>query len=292
MLKPDNSFVLPQPGLPPFKDSAFAPKPGFAPAQDCAAPSGHSIAIELSYDGAGFVGFAQQEGQRSVQGSLNEALELLFKRPVPTVCAGRTDAGVHALRQVVSFDVSAEEFAARSLEELRRSLDALTDKEIDVRAIEEKPFGFSARFDAKAREYRYFISTSKSWPPLIGAHVWHLGRELDVAAMREAGYLLVGEHDFKSFCTASSAIDKPTQRRIIGLSVGNEELLGEEVVVIKIVGNAFLHSMVRTIVGTLVLVGLGKRPPSWVAEVLKARDRCAAGQNAPAQGLVFWRVFY
>ena len=110
--------------------------------------------------------------------------------------------------------------------------------------------------------------------------------------MVEGSSYLVGEHDFKSFCMAASAEGKPTCRNVFKIAIDREELLGEEVVVVKVIGNAFLHSMVRTIVGTLVAVGAGRRNPSWVGEVLEARDRCAAGENAPAAGLVFWRVDY
>ena len=252
----------------------------------------HTLALEMAYDGSAFAGFAQQAGQLTVQGSLNEALALLYKRPVDTVCAGRTDAGVHALGQVVSFDLTDDELAGRSLESLKRSLNALIDDCAVVSDIQEKPAGFSARFDAKAREYRYFLYTGSARPVLIRDRVWHLGRPLDLAAMRQGAHFLVGEHDFKSFCLAASAEGKPTCRNVISLSVGTQELLGEEVVAITVVGNAFLHAMVRTIVGTLVTVGLGKRPPQWVDEVLAARDRTRAGETAPAQGLIFWRVFY
>ena len=110
--------------------------------------------------------------------------------------------------------------------------------------------------------------------------------------MREAAAHLVGEHDFKSFCMAASAVGKPTARYLSDISLVTEMVLGEEVLVLKIAGNAFLHSMVRTIVGTLVPVGMGKREPQWVAEVLAARDRSAAGETAPAKGLIFWHVSY
>ena len=110
--------------------------------------------------------------------------------------------------------------------------------------------------------------------------------------MREAAAYLVGEHDFKSFCMAASAVGKPTCRNVHEISLSREMIMGEDILTIKVVGNAFLHSMVRTIVGTLVMVGRGQRKPEWVREVLEARNRTAAGENAPAAGLVFWRVQY
>lgn len=250
------------------------------------------LSVTLGYRGAAFRGFARQPGQFTVQGDLEAALRLLFKREVETVCAGRTDAGVHARAQVVSFEVSGEELAGRTERSLLRSLDALTHDDIAVRAVERRPLGFSARFDAIAREYRYFFVPGAEAPLFLRDFCWHVPKGLDVDAMREGARHLIGEHDFKSFCLAVSAEGKPTYRNIMELELFPETVLGEDALVMRIVGNAFLHSMVRTIAGTLALVGRGLREPDWVAEVLEARDRRAAGENAPAQGLVFWRVVY
>lgn len=253
----------------------------------------HTIALTVAYDGKPFSGFARQPGQLTVQGSLEAALRTLFRREVETVCAGRTDAGVHARGQVVSFDLSEEELASRTARSLKRSLNALVDDRIAVSAVREAPEGFSARFDAVEREYRYFIFTGDWRPVLIADRVWHLPKLLDVEAMREGASHLIGEHDFKSFCMAASAEGKPTCRNVSAIAIDDVTMMGEEeVVAIRVTGNAFLHSMVRTIVGTLALVGRGAHDPSWVREVLEARDRRAAGENAPAQGLVFWRVGY
>lgn len=253
----------------------------------------HTIALTVAYDGAPFCGFARQPGQLTVQGSIEQALSILFRREVPTVCAGRTDAGVHARGQVVSFDVSDEEMASRTAHSLKRSLNALVDDRISVAAVQEAPAGFSARFDAVEREYRYFICTAEARPVLLAGRVWHLPKPLDVDAMRQGAAHLIGEHDFKSFCMAVSAEGKPTFRNVSSIDVERIELFGQQdVVCIRVVGNAFLHSMVRTIVGTLAMVGRGQRSPEWVAEVLAACDRRAAGENAPAEGLVFWQVRY
>ena len=120
----------------------------------------------------------------------------------------------------------------------------------------------------------------------------YVGPNLDIAAMERGATHLIGEHDFKSFCMAASAVGKPTCRNVEEISIASEEILGEPHRVITVRGNAFLHSMVRTIVGTLVMVGRGQRDTDWVAEVLAARDRQAAGENAPARGLIFWSVGY
>ena len=251
-----------------------------------------TLSCTVAYDGAPFAGFAKQPGQATVQGELEHALELLFRRPVDVVCAGRTDAGVHARGQVVSFDVDAAELRDRTLFALRRSLNALTNDGIVVRSVDERPRGFSARFDAVEREYRYFLATGEVPPVFTDRTAWFVGPSLDVAAMEEGAAHLIGEHDFKSFCMAASAVGKPTCRSVSEISLASETIMGAPHQVITVRGNAFLHSMVRTIVGTLVMVGRGQRTPGWVAEVLAARDRQAAGENAPARGLVFWEVTY
>lgn len=251
-----------------------------------------TYSIKVAYNGAPFCGFAKQPGQLTVQGELEHALELLFRREVPTVCAGRTDSGVHARGQVVSFDVDDDELRGRTEHSLLRSLNALTHDDISVLELRRRPDGFSARFDAVARRYRYFISNSATPPLFMRDFAWHISKPLDVDAMREGAAHLIGEHDFKSFCMAASAEGKRTFRCVDEVNIFAEAPNGEDLLVAEVVGNAFLHSMVRAIVGTLVAVGVGNREPSWVADVLEARDRKAAGENAPAQGLVLWGVEY
>ena len=251
-----------------------------------------TLSLTVSYNGGPFCGFARQPGKLTVQGELEQALSLVMRRPVEVVCSGRTDAGVHALCQVISFNVSAKELESRSLYSLRRSLNALTHEDITVRKVEEREPGFSARFDAQWREYHYHICLDDAPPLFMRDFSWFVHADLDIPAMQQAARYLEGEHDFKSFCMAASAVGKPTCRNVHEISLSRETIMGEEVLTIKVVGNAFLHSMVRTIVGTLVMVGRGLRKPEWVREVLDARDRTAAGENAPAAGLVFWKVQY
>ena len=251
-----------------------------------------TLSLTVSYNGAPFCGFARQPKQTTVQGELEQALSLVFRRSVEVVCSGRTDAGVHALGQVVSFDVTNEGLAGRNLRSLRRSLNALTHEDITVRAVEEREPGFSARFDAQWREYHYHICLDETPPLFMRDFSWFVHGGLDISAMKQAANYLIGEHDFKSFCMAASAVGKPTCRNVHDISFSRETIMGEDILTITIIGNAFLHSMVRTIVGTLVMVGRGQRKPEWVQEVLEARNRTAAGENAPAAGLVFWRVQY
>lgn len=257
-------------------------------------PSELSLVLTLAYDGTAYSGFAKQKDERlaTVQGELERALAVYFRRPVETVCAGRTDAGVHALGQVVSCAMRADELDGIKPERLVISLNAITPDDIAIRDVRFESVGFSARFDAVAREYRYRIVSGPVPPLFLARFSWWRRGALDIEAMRQGAAHLIGEHDFKSFCKAASAEGKTTMRCVEEISIDPDEQLGEPCIVIKVVGNAFLHSMVRTIVGTLVQVGAGHRDPAWVREVLEARDREAAGETAPASGLTFWRVTY
>ena len=152
--------------------------------------------------------------------------------------------------------------------------------------------GMDITFGDFLREYKYFLATGDTPPVFTDRTAWYVGPNLDIAAMERGALHLIGEHDFKSFCMAASAVGKPTCRNVEEISIASEEILGEPHRVVTVRGNAFLHSMVRTIVGTLVMVGRGQRDADWVAEVLAARDRQAAGENAPACGLIFWSVGY
>jgi tRNA pseudouridine38-40 synthase len=257
--------------------------------QEHSSRAGQAIALVVAYDGACFSGFARQDGLRTVQGELERALSVALRREVLTVGAGRTDAGVHALGQVVSFEAAGDE---PDFGPLLRSLNALAGDGIVVREVRRAREGFSARFDAIEREYRYRIVTGVVSPLFIAPVAWWPARELDFGAMHEGAAHLLGEHDFKSFCVAASAEGKRTVRRLDAIELLEEEILGERCLTVRVVGNAFLHSMVRTIIGTLVDVGSGRRSPAWVADALAACDRSAAGQTAPAHGLTFWSVTY
>lgn len=257
----------------------------------CGSSAAGSLVVRLGYRGAGFAGFAEQPTQRTVAGELRRALETALRRPCELVCAGRTDAGVHAIAQYVSVPVSAGELDLPCAR-LRRSLVALTPDDLSVIGMYRAGADFSARFDAEARRYRYRIAAGEARPVLAWEHAWWYKGALDARAMDEAAQALVGEHDFKSFCKASSAVDKPTHRYVSSLHVSEAEEAGERLICIDIEGNAFLHNMVRTIAGTLVEVGRGHRGPEWVANALAACDRAAAGPCAPAKGLTFVGVDY
>jgi len=259
----------------------------------CQVRGGRTLVVEVGYRGGGFSGFAAQPGQRTVAGELTRALETALRRPVDITCAGRTDAGVHALAQYVSLSLTPED-RDLSPRRLLASLAALTPDDISVRRLYLAPCDFSARFDAVARHYRYRMVPGSARPVLAWGHAWWMRSVpvLDVAAMDEAARHLVGEHDFRSFCKALSADKGPTRRLVANVTVSEVEEAGERLVALDVTGNAFLHNMVRIMAGTLAEVGRGHRDPGWVREVLAARDRTAAGPTAPPEGLVFAGVDY
>lgn len=256
-----------------------------------------TLVIKLGYRGEAFAGYAENEGQRTIAGELRRTLECLLRRPCDLACAGRTDAGVHALSQYVSLPVEDEELPPAW--RLERSLVGLTPNDISIRGLYRAPAGFSARFDAQSRSYRYRIACGNTRPVMAWGHAWWLRPvpSLDVEAMDRAAQCLLGEHDFASFCKTSSAEllradGRSTCRNVTHISVAHMEEAGENLVAIDICGNAFLHNMVRAITGTLVEVGSGRRDEAWVAEALAACDRAAAGPTAPACGLTLERVAY
>lgn len=250
-----------------------------------------TIVLKLGYNGAAYSGFAEQPGQTTIAGEIRRAVETFLRRPIELTCAGRTDAGVHAVSQYVSFPAYAVELEIPRMRWMR-ALVALLPRDIAARDVFHAAPGFSARFDARSRTYTYRIATGDAPPLLTRDAVWWHRPALDVHAMEDAAQRMLGERDFKSFCKASSAEGKPTHRCVQYVGFGREANMGEECITFTIRGNAFLHSMVRTIMGTLVEVGTHRREPAWVDEVLAACDRQAAGPTAPACGLCFMEVEY
>ena len=255
-----------------------------------------TLVLKVGYRGAGFSGYAEQEGQRTVAGELRHALETLLRRPCELVCAGRTDAGVSATAQHVSLPLLPEELE-REPRRLWRSLAAITPEDISIRGLYLAPSDFSARFDAQSRAYRYRIVCGNAQPVLLWGFAWWIKSPLDVDAMAQAAAPLVGEHDFTSFCKVSSAqqirdAGRSLCRCLQRIEVHATQEMGEDVLAIDVTGNAFLHNMVRIIVGSLVEVGRGNRPVSWLVQALERRDRRAAGPTAPAEGLVLNGVRY
>ena len=273
-----------------------------ADAADTGAAALSAGALIVAYDGTNFAGYARQSDppQRTVQEELERALatalHLPDATPLATVVAGRTDAGVHAAGQVVSFSGAGFAPTSFSRNAFLRSLNALTPTDISVRDLIFVSPDFSARFDAVSREYRYRIAGAPAPPLFLRPYVWHLpGFGADAnrrAQMEQAAAILVGEHDFSSFAVTASLAGKNPVRRILSLDFCEAEYFGEPVIEIRIVGTAFLHSMVRTLVGTLVDLYAGRIKPGALPAILAARKRSAAGQTAPACGLTFHGVTY
>jgi len=242
------------------------------------------IAIGVEYDGSAYSGWQQQSHARSVQGELQKALGRVADRDVHLTAAGRTDAGVHALMQVAHFDTSAQ----REDQAWVLGGTAVSPADVSVLWARRVPETFHARFSALSRSYCYRIVQRPVRPALDRLRACWLRRPLDVDAMHEAAQALVGEHDFSAFRAAECQSATPV-RRLTAIAVRREPPACVEVAV---TANAFLHHMVRIIVGTLIVVGSSSQPPRWVAEVLESRDRRRAGATAPAQGLYFAGVEY
>lgn len=213
------------------------------------------VLLDISYFGEPFAGFARQPSQLTVQGSIENALKQIFNEDIETTCAGRTDSGVHAMHQFVSFELNKEVDAFR----LKGSLEQLTHEDIHMNGVKIIEDDFSARHDAKLRKYSYFLCVQPTPSVFMRNTSWHIAKPLDLDAMRVASKFLLGEHDFKSFCVAASAKDIRTMRNVSKIEIDTLEFKGDKFAEIKVESNAFLHSMVRTIVGTLVKVGLGQR---------------------------------
>lgn len=239
--------------------------------------------LTLEYDGTDFAGWQRQADQPTVQGVLEQALSTLTQQPTPVVGAGRTDAGVHALGQVASFR-SEKPLAPH---EWMRGLNALMPDRICVRSVDAVSDDFHARYSAKGKLYAYLLLNRPGRTALDRDRVWHVPRPLDRRAMREAAALLIGTHDCSSFKGAQSDTENPVCTiRQLSLEADGERLR------IEVYADRFLKQMVRAMVGTLVEVGLGRRPPTAMTMALAARDRTAAGRTAPPHGLYLVRVDY
>ncbi len=237
--------------------------------------------IDLAYDGSGFRGYARQPGVRTVQGELEEALRVVLGVAVETGVAGRTDAGVHARGQVVSFD----HVGSFDTDELQRSLNGILGPEIAVHSVRPAGDSFHARHSAKWRRYRYRIGTGPP-DPLARGYTWTVDRPLDVGAMAAAAEAFPGERDFSSFCRR---VEGRSNVRRVDESVVEE---ADGVIQYWITANAFCHQMVRSVVGLLFDVGRGFTPAGEVAAVIAARDRSRVATVAPPHGLTLWEVGY
>jgi tRNA pseudouridine38-40 synthase len=241
------------------------------------------IAVGVEYDGSAFAGWQSQQSLRTVQQALQSALGAVAAEPVSLVCAGRTDAGVHARGQVAHFDTHAE----RSARSWILGANSEAPPDLAVSWALPVPAHFHARYCAEARVYRYVVLNRTARSALSASRAAWVRRALDARAMAEAAALLVGEHDFSAFRSAECQAKSPV-RRLTRLAV---ERRGDSIV-IEVVANAFLHHMVRNIAGLLIAVGKGAEPPDWARTVLEGRDRTRSAATAPAAGLYLWEVRY
>lgn len=243
--------------------------------------------LTLAYDGTEFAGWQWQPNRRTLQNELEQALERVTQVRTRCIASGRTDAGVHALGQVVSFSSDTNLPA----EVLTKALNAELPDDMLVFGVEGVHDGFNAMRDAVRKRYRYVIEDGRKRDLFSRKYLWHIFQTLDVAAMQRAGRALVGTHDFTSFETSGSS-RLTTVRTVFDLVIERRraDLTGR--VIVEVEADGFLYNMVRNIVGTLVAVGKGKQAEEWPGQVLQLRDRTQAGMTAPAQGLFLVGVEY
>jgi tRNA pseudouridine38-40 synthase len=241
------------------------------------------IAVGIEYDGTAYAGWQIQQSARSVQQVVEGALSGIANEPVSVVCAGRTDAGVHARWQVAHFDTQAQ----RSARGWTLGANSELPRDVSIAWCRPVPLHFHARYSAEARTYRYVILNRSTRSALAERRAATIHRLLDHERMSTAALTLCGEHDFSAFRSSECQAHSPV-RRLEQLAVVRRG----DWVIIDATANAFLHHMVRNIAGVLIAVGRGDAPPSWAREVLEGRDRRLGAATAPAEGLYFWAVRY
>jgi len=261
-----------------------------------------NIRLLLEYDGTGFFGFQKQKkkGLPTIQDELEHALETLMGEKVKTVTAGRTDTGVHALGQVVSFKTES----SRDPSTIKKALNGLLPETIIVKEVQEAPYDFHARFSARFRLYHYYILNRDISTALGRSYLFHVRKPLDIEKMQEASCFMTGERDFTSFCSAVKEVET-TVRRISHIKIYrfNEapsqespvlwpQDIAKDLIVFEFRGKSFLHSMVRLMVATLVRVGEGKIPPSEVEHIISMKKSGLIKTNVPPCGLFLIKVEY
>ena len=235
-------------------------------------------ALGVEYDGTEFSGWQRLTRGASVQGALESALSFVAAHPIEVICAGRTDAGVHASAQVVHFDSES----VRTPYAWQMGSNSRLPDSVAILWVQPTVDEFHARFSARARRYRYRLLNRKVRPGLHARYQAWEARPLDADAMHAAAQALIGQHDFSAFRTSQCQAPNPVRdmQQIVVRREGDELL-------IEVQANAFLHHMVRNIVGSLIVVGRGEQPAAWIADLLRGRDRSVAGPTAPAAGLTF-----
>ncbi len=276
--------------------------------------------LTVAYDGSGFRGFAEQSGLPTVSASLADAIGRVARAPVTLTCAGRTDAGVHALGQVVHFDLPDRLSGDLEPDRLVKACNRQLEPAIVVREAGPAPAGFDARRSARWRRYRYLVVNAAVADPLLSGLAWHVADPLELRSMAAASDALLGEHDFRSFCRRApgTAASDPIPRRVLRAGwrlLADADRVGDgsapllvrgpvlappgslappvgRLLAFEIEATSFCHQMVRSVTGTLVDVGRGKKRPADVPFLLASSDRGVASQPAPAHGLTLMAVGY
>lgn len=261
-------------------------------------PARRNVALEVAYDGTDFHGFAESNDVVTVMGVLRSTLEQILQVNLDLTAAGRTDAGVHGWGQVVTGRIPEQVDLAR----MQQSVNRMCAPAIAIRSAQWADDAFDARFSATSRAYRYDVWNHPQPNPLVARTSWHVPHDLDLTAMNRAGELLLGEHDFASFCRRpkvgegfpeKSLVRILQQARWHRVEVGDGDDGAESHLLrFEIAASSFCHQMVRSIVGTLVDVGRGRRTAESMTATLAAQERSSAGPVAPPTGLVLWHVSY
>jgi tRNA pseudouridine38-40 synthase len=240
-----------------------------------------NIKLKIEYDGTDFHGWQVQPNLRTVQGEIEDKLNVMLKHKVNLIGAGRTDMGVHALGQMANFQTESQ----LGVEAIQRGLNGLLPDDIVVKKAEEVDLSFNARYSAKSRVYHYRIYLGRT--AILKRYVWEVLYLLNLERLLEATSEIQGEHDFSSFCVAEST----KENNVCHVAFANWERLGDELI-FKIEADRFLHTMVRSLLGTLVEVGRGYFSVSDFVSIMQAKDRKQAGPTAPACGLYLFEVKY
>ncbi len=242
----------------------------------------HNIKIILEYDGTRYKGFQIQKDLDTIQGRLEDCLSTILGKRIKIKYSSRTDAGVHAKEQVINFTTEnkIDHF------KLQRSMNAILPGDIVVKHIDEVETDFDSRRDAKSREYEYYI-LYRQFPSAFNKNYLLINKKLNTKSMILASEYLIGEKDFRSFCKDSSEIEN-TVRNVKEVEISKEG----DFIIIKIIANSFIHQMVRIIVGTLIEVGLSKREPYEILQILEKKQRVFAGKAAEAKGLYLTKINY
>jgi tRNA pseudouridine38-40 synthase len=242
------------------------------------------IAIEVQYDGTNFNGWQLQKDSRTIQGEIEKAIRILFKEKIRITAAGRTDAGVHALGQIVHFNTNSD----ISLQRVCVGLNGILPRDISIKNAFQVTGEFHARFDAVERNYRYLIYNHPSRTPFMMFRAMWVRERLNIDYLRTVTELLVGEMDFSSFCKKRESKNINTIRRIAKIDIQKQD----DLVRFDISGNAFLHNMVRILIGTVVEMNRNNDDPQMITDIISKRDRDYSGITAPPYGLYLMNVIY